>query len=100
MLKIRTNNVPRPIIDGFELSPVERLEFDYLDWDAIDDGADSASFFRYRGELYDLGEFMRIEWEEHDLNGWDGYQSDSFFSGLVVKYANDFEDIVIGDYCS
>ena len=39
---IRTNNVPRDLVDAWELSPKERAEFDYIDWQAIEDGRDSA----------------------------------------------------------
>ena len=58
-LKFRTNWHRRPIIDAWELTPAERLEFDYLDWPAIERGEDSASFVRYRGDLHDLGDVMR-----------------------------------------
>ena len=46
------------VVYDCELTPDERKQFDYLDWDAIDAGTDSASFVRHRGELYDLGSFM------------------------------------------
>jgi hypothetical protein len=35
-LTVKTNNVPRLLIDAYELSEKERAEFDYLDWEAID----------------------------------------------------------------
>lgn len=98
-LTIKTNNVPRPIIRAWVLTNKEREEFDYLDWAAIDDGRDDADFFRYKGQLYDLGEFMRTP-NSGDFDSWDGYRSDSFFSGLLVKFANDFEDVIVGRYCS
>jgi hypothetical protein len=85
------------VIDGYELSAAERAEFDYLDWEAIDEGAASAEFFRYRGELYDLGEFT--VWDNPaspTRQGWDGFRSDSYFSGLVVRYVDDFERVVVG----
>lgn len=97
-ITIRTNNVPRPIINAWELTAKERSEFGYLDWDAIERGEDSASFIRYRGELYDLSEFVRIVPQggnggafahyDHsgELSGWDGIRTDSFFSGIVVRY--------------
>jgi hypothetical protein len=34
-----------------------------------------------------------------DLNGWDGYASHSFFSGVVVKYRED-EFVIMGRYYS
>lgn len=104
MLLITTNNVPRDVVDECELSVKEREEFDYIDWEAIDEGCGGgASFMRYRGELYDLGEFTTTAElcrgaGHHDLSKWDGYQSDSFFSGLVVRYVDDFERVVVGRY--
>ena len=96
-LRIITNNVPRDVIDAWQLTPAERAEFDYLDWDAIEDGRDSHQFFRYRGQLYDLSDMDGHPPEI--LKGWDGYQSDSFFSGIVVKYADDqFETVIVGTY--
>lgn len=99
-MKIITNNKPREVIHAHELSPDERDDFDYLDWSAIDEGSDSASFFRYRGELYDIGEFSRIippgarrvhpmECQDPNLQGWDGYLTDSYFSGMVIRWARD-----------
>jgi hypothetical protein len=99
-LTIRTNNVPRVIVDAWELSPDERGDFDYLDWEAIERGSDSASFLRYRGEIYDLGEFQTTGGlpEFSPLRAWDGYISDSYFSGIVVRYVNDCEEIVCGTF--
>ena len=75
----------------------EREEFDYIDWPAIEDGTDSASFFRYSGVTYDLGDFQTIhrDWGmmrdssapiDHPFLAWDGYISDSFFSGILIRY--------------
>lgn len=96
-LTIRTNNQPRPIIDAYELTEKERQEFDYLDWQAIDRGEDGASFFRYKGQIYDLGEFMRVE-AGSPLSDWGGYSADYFSSGLVVKYTEDGEHAIVGQY--
>jgi hypothetical protein len=105
-LQIITNNVPRDIVDAYELNERERTEFDYLNWNAIDAGEDSASFVRYRGELYDLGEFMVNSNmpEFSPLRAWDGHISDSFFSGVVVRYVQEPGDfdvrIVVGRFYS
>ena len=107
---IRTNNVPREVLNRWELTPEESAEFDYL-------GDDEGSFFRYRGDVYDLGEFSRIiapgaeslhpmECAEPASQGWDGYVSDSFFSGMLVRWARDengrvdAERVIVGLYCS
>lgn len=92
-MTIRTNNVPRTLVDAFCLTDAERAEFDYLDWPAIDAGRDSATFFRFKGQTYDLGEFMRDGAPE----GWDGVKADSYFSGMVVRIVDDGEAVVVGE---
>ena len=98
--RIITNNHYRDLIYGYELSEKERAYFDYID------DIDSHSFFKYRGAVYDPSEFMRTPQNEpaqQELNGlsaWHGYQSDSFFSGIVIKYSEDFESVKVGLYLS
>ena len=102
-MQIVTNNQYRPIIDAYELSEKERQEFDYLDWNAIDQGSDSASFFKYKGQIYDLGEFQVVtETLEncHGLKGWNGFSSDSYFSGVLIKFSEDFESVIVGRWYS
>ena len=101
-LQIITNRVPRDVVEAYELTPAERKDFDYLDWAAIERGEDSASFFRYQGEIYDLGEFMTTGGlpEFSPLRQWHGYHSDSFFSGVLVRYVDDCERVVIGRFYS
>ena len=93
-IKVITNNVAREIIYWHELSEKERAEFDYCD--------EFSQFFRYKGELYHLGEFMAVDhWREclpDAFRGWDGYQSDSFFSGVLVRYRNNYESVIVGRY--
>lgn len=101
-LVIVTNHVPREIIDAWFLTEDERAEFDYLPWDDIAEGNDTASFFRYRGELHDLGEFMRWDGVPFSpLAEWDGYRSDNFFSGLLVRFADpQCETVIVARYYS
>jgi len=99
-MKIITNNVPREVIYDYELSVKEQEEFDYLDWAAIEDGSDGASFIRYKNELYDLSEFMSTRGlpEFNPLRKWDGYHSDSFFSGIVLKWCDDPDYVIVGRF--
>ncbi len=103
-LTIRTNNKPRSVLSRWELTPMESAEFDYL-------APDEGSFFRYRGQVYDLGEFCRViapgaachhptECAEPAFQGWHGYMSDSYFSGMLVKYVHDCESVIVGVYTS
>lgn len=82
-ITVTTNNHHRPILDSWELTDAERREFDYIDWEACEAGSDSASFFRYRGQVYDLSEF--IDSPPSEVGGWDAFASDSYFSGIVVR---------------
>lgn len=102
-IRIVTNNVPREILNGWEIPPDVRADFDYIDWGAVEEGRDSASFFQYKGEWYDLGDIpartQHIPTNEQDpFEWWDGILSDSFFSGILVRYCEGFESVVVGRY--
>lgn len=101
---IVTNHVPRDVIEGgYGMSPDERADFDYIDWDAVERGEATASFVRYKGELIDLNDMERGFGGApmpDALQGWDNYRSDSFFSGVVVRYVDDFESVIVGRYYS
>ena len=89
------NRQEHEIIDAWQLTEAERAAFDYLDWPAIDDGRDSASFFRRNGELYDLGTFMRTSPGSTEYRlGWHGCAADSFFSGTLARIADDGETVL------
>lgn len=106
-LTIKTNWTPRELtmgqwLEGFgglnsgSLYHQLRKEFDYLSEDEFDE----REFFKYRGVWYDLGEFMRLDSNSpFDNNKWDGYSSDSYFSGVVVKYCYD-GNVIVGTYLS
>ena len=96
-MKIVTNNQPRDILTWYDLTPAEQKEFDYLE-------EGEGSFFRYKNQVYDLGEFVRIEasftphpqcecWER-----WHGYASDSYFSGVLVRCTSDCDQVIVGQY--
>lgn len=91
-----TNHVPRWLIDAHELTDKERQQFHYLEWDRIDAGHRSATFFRFKGKLYDLAEFVSVP---DALKPWDGYSHDSAFSGVVVKLVDD-DKVIVGQYFS
>jgi len=82
-VKIITNNHARDILNGWDLTQTERDEFDYVDWSAVEDGRANAEFVRYRGELIDVNDTEGIP---AFAPGWDAYRSDSFFSGILLRY--------------
>ena len=106
MLTIITNHQPRLTMYGYELTDAERKEFDYLDFTENGDGW-SATFVRYKNWVYDVCEFMRIS-DDAPFNAgvyksdrWDGYESDSFFSGVLCRFPeNDDDYVIMGTYYS
>lgn len=96
-LEIRTNNIPRDVVYGYELTPDEAAEFDYID--NLDEFSGHA-FMRYKGHTYDLSEFMRVPAGMFGDENWDGYASDSYFSGVLIKFTDDSERVVCATYIS
>ena len=96
-LNVKTNNVPRDLISAFELSGAQysklRKEFEWMD----DSEFESAMFFKYRGQIYALADFMRTE---GDLlaKGWQGILNQSYFDGLLVKIVDSCQSVVVGRY--
>ena len=115
MLNIVTNNVPRDVISGYEMDPkILKKEFD-IDIEGMNDDQIgdlcSMEFVKFRGVWYDLQDFITTcpgPWNHglpEEFREWDGYSSDSFFSGVLLKYAReddriDNERVVLGTYYS
>jgi hypothetical protein len=94
-VNVTTNNAPRDIIHGFELTERERSEFDYLEGDDLD----MATFFRYKGNVYHLGDAMRVEEGNSLCKGWQGYYGETYFSAVVFKYRGDDQVVVGHAFC-
>jgi len=80
-------------------------QYDWMDEEELD----CAQFIKYRGCWYGLCDFMNVHnkfWNPNPpawLKRWDGYLSDTFFSGVVIRYVKDdwIEDLVqIGTFIS
>lgn len=86
-VEITTNNVPRELFMPCNL-PTEILksEFDYIDLES--DEAHTFRLFKYRGSWYDVQEFVCVN-PDGDLTAWDGLQSETYFSGVLIKYPHD-----------
>ena len=108
-MNIITNNRPRPLQSFFDLPEKARAEFDYLteDHERFD-----LRFVQYKGDWYDVADTQVIRtgpgalmgWaytveKDSPLADWDGITSDSFFSGVLFKWANDY-DVIVGRYYS
>ncbi len=92
-VEIVTNNQPRPIMDWHALTEREREEFDYLD---TEQKRQDATFFRYKGNVYDLGDAMAVDPMNTLCKDWQFYYGESYFSAVVGKYTSDCEEVIIG----
>ena len=94
-MKIVTNNQPRPLLDWHDLTYVEKAEFDWLE---TEEEQCSASFFRYRGFTYCLGEFTRTD-PDGELSDWDGVTPESYFSAVLIKFIHGIDDEIVVGRC-
>ena len=99
-MKIKTNNIPRHLVYVHELTDKEIADFVYLSPEELNE----QEFVRYKGRVYDMGEFMRIDKsvaphpQRDGWENWHGYSSDSFFSGVLVKFSYDGQSVVMATY--
>ncbi len=71
------------LIDYSELTDLEVKDFDWCSGDEW--------FFRYRGTVYCVSEFMASA----AFPLWDGVSHDTWFSGVLIKLNPDDDDSVI-----
>jgi len=96
-MQIITNWQPRSFIYWHDLTESEGRWFDYA-------GVEEDTFFRYKGEVYSLSDFMTPPPGAFP-KFWHAYDADSFFSGILLHFCNqesgDYDidnDVVVGTY--
>lgn len=101
--KIITNHRQRELVALCDVPADQRGYLDYITGEDVY----SPRLVQYRGEWYDVNEFQFIPAGSFlDGKGWDGYQSDSFFSGVVIRWGHDwsgepdYESVIVGRYWS
>jgi hypothetical protein len=102
-MHIHTNRQPRPLLSFCELTLKEQSNFDYIE-DPATDGMNR--FVRYRGWVYDTQDMLSVRHEHlntdsdfiHPLTEWDGYDSDTAFSGILLKYTDNYERVIMARY--
>ena len=108
-MKIKTNNVPRPLITYNELPDKWRKEFGYI----VGIGAEyDLRFVKFKGGYMDALDTQRITtchgqscmgWEyvvgkEHPVASWHAIAHDSHFSGTLFKFNWENEAVIVGEY--
>jgi hypothetical protein len=92
-LEYVTNCHERTFLYGYELTPKELEDFDYMT-----DPDHEWGFIRYRGEVYHIDDFVSVNSFWSCGNVWNGApfdvhasNSDTFFSAIVLNVSNDGE---------
>lgn len=95
-MQIITNNRKRPLLALYELPPEVAKEFEYV---LPDDG--SCRFVKYSGCWYDTYDMQSITRELgfSQFKGWHGIASDTYFSGVLVRFVDD-DEVIVGRYWS
>ena len=98
-MKITTNHKERELLSYWDLTPKELKRFGYIE-NIEEEGINR--FFRYYGRVYDAREFLTARGAKPYMDGfwrkWDGYRSETYFSGILIRYARAFEFVIVGRY--
>lgn len=97
---VRTNHHDRFFVYRNEVPAKVLEDFDWLDDDTLD------GFLCYHGIWHHLQEFLAVANPHHGfgdnppdwLKPWDGYATDSMWTGTVIKVADDQETYRIGSF--
>jgi hypothetical protein len=91
-LKLITDNRFKPFKYGNEVpKKVLKDQFDHLE-----DGEDQDGFFKYRGNWYHTSDFMVASDKMQKATGFDGINTDSIFSAILIKISEDCEEYKVG----
>ena len=94
-MRIISNFQYRDIISSYEV-PVSVLDSEF-DYHSPED-RESAFFFKYKNQYYCLDQFMRTTDKMLKDKGWDGYHSDSYFSGILVRLDLENDKVKVATY--
>lgn len=98
-LRVVTDTTPQDILHLNELTNEELTDVGYVDTAIGVCFTGLGTFFRYRGDVYDLDEFIAINpslLTEDIRERWDGFRPDAYTSGLVIKYLNGGKQVLVG----
>jgi hypothetical protein len=90
-LTVISNGHERERVTWHDLPEAERQWHDYL---TCDEDKYSPRFVHYRRAWYDVHEFMHCP-DDAELKGWQGIHTETFFSGVLVRFPDPCEDAVV-----
>lgn len=100
-MPVETTGEPVTLLEASEIEEEDRDDFAYMDWDALDAGRDSATFFQYKGRMYDYATLEDNDAQSGITGGgyiWDKFMPDSYYSGIVVHETPIDGEIIVGSY--
>ena len=110
-MKIITNSVPRALVSYFDLPEKVRTDFDYV----AEEDYYSPRFVSYKDNWYDTYDTERIGVfssstkpagyamyvaADHPFSNWDGVVIETYFSGVLFRFVDEYERVVVGRYFS
>ncbi len=108
-MKITTNNQKRELISFFDLPEKVRPDFDYVE----NDDKCICRFVKFKGSYYDTFDTQAITTRNGQnmdfamavnhsdpLAKWNSVISESFFSGVLFRFVDNFEYVICGCYYS
>ena len=91
-LKLITDNRFKSFKYGNEVpKKVLQEQFDHLE-----NGEDSDGFFKYRGTWYHTSDFLVASDKMKAATGFDGINTDSLFSAILLSISKDGEEYKVG----
>lgn len=90
-ITIRTNGRARELVSLSDLPAKIAADFDYIG----DDEQFSPRFVQYRKAWYDIGDMTRAL---ECFKGWDCYAGGTYFSGVLVRFVDDGERVIMANY--
>lgn len=89
-MQIITNNKPRELIYGYQLTEKEKQDFDWLN------DIDSEQFVQYQGMIIHIGEFVRLSGDSKEYKaGYHSVYGLNAFCGVLVKLL-DNDRVIVG----
>ena len=95
-MKLRTNNIARSLCNWHDLDDKQKSE---LDWRDTDELQESFLGFIYKGQIYDLSDFVKLDDDNYPINGWHGAFAQSAFHAIVIKMTDD-NFVIVGQVFS
>ena len=89
-ITIITNNQARDVLSWDNLTEKERAQLDY--------DCEEHTFMRYKGQVYDLTDMAQAP--KASFPQWDGYAPDTYFSGVLVRFTDWSERVIVARYYS